>query len=160
MKARRPRGDDRRAPLPYRFKDVLAHTHATRSQLIYWTSVALITASSGVTPGTGRHRVFRFANLVEVRVAVLLARCGLKVNATAFVLAFVSRQLRRRRHAADMGMVWVPMDATDVNQVWHGSRKEFALALHGAGLLDPRVGILIDLSSVVADLEQATHDHL
>ena len=73
----------------------------------------------------------------------------------------IRRQLRRRRHAADPGMVWVPMDVTDVNQVWHGSRKEFAMELQGtAGLLDPRAGILIDLSSVVADLEEATHDHL
>ena len=50
---------------------MLQHTGATRSQLIHWTSLGLITGGVREARGTSHHRVFNVCDLVDVVVELL-----------------------------------------------------------------------------------------
>ena len=137
----------------YRFADVLKHTGATRSQLIYWTHEALITPDIEDTAGTGHHRTFSFRNLVQVRIAALLASRGLSVKAINFVL----RALRLSPSVTQYPEIaWIPTDTTTAQAVWMGSVREFTHELHQGVAGSGVAGIVIKLQDLVAGLREKT----
>src|SRR5215510_3346543 len=135
----------------YRFADVLTHTGATRSQLIYWTNEELITPDVEDTAGTGYHRAFSFRNLIQVRVATLLAPRGLSVKAIGLVL----RALRLSPSATHYPEIaWIPTDTTTAQTVWVGSVREFAHELRQGVAGGGVAGIVIKLQDLVVALRE------
>ena len=144
--------------LTYRFREVLSLTGASRSQLIHWTDVELIAAYSETT-GTGHHRRFSFRNLVEVRVAVLLAGYGLPVRTMAFIIGQVRGHLNEA-HALDRDeVVWVPGNLAQISRIWTGSAQELAAEM-GQRFFKDQAGLLIHVGGILADLAKATGDRL
>jgi DNA-binding transcriptional MerR regulator len=143
----------------YAFGDVVALTGATRSQLIHWTATKLITAGVRDVQGTGHHRVFRLRDLVDVAVAVALARHGVSVKRIGVVLHGLARQWRPATRAADTVLL-VTGDPQRPAAFWFGSRREFAAELRTPTLLTAFTGVLLDLGQIVAALEQDTGDRL
>ena len=139
----------------YGFGDVLALTGATRSQLIHWTSAKVITARIRDVQGTGHHRVFSLRDVVDVAVAVAMARYGLSVKSIGGVLGGLSRQWRKATREPDT-LMFITGSPSTPSAFWFGSRREFAAELGGRGLLTAFVGVLIDLGQIVETLEQAT----
>ena len=133
----------------YRFRDVLAQTGATRSQLIYWTQVGLLRADVEETVGTGHPRTFSWRNLVQARIAVLLAQRGLSVSATTFVLRAVKVS---KPGGPAPEVVWIPARATTTHAVWMGSIPEFAAELRRPMAGGGDAGIVIKLQEVIAAL--------
>ena len=138
----------------YRFADVLTHTGATRSQLIYWTDAELITPDVADTAGTGHHRAFSFRNLIQVKIATLLAARGLSVSTIGFIL----RALRLSPHASRYPEIaWIPTDATTTsNAVWTGSIAEFPHELRHRMTGGGAIGIVIKLNELVDALREKT----
>ena len=143
----------------YTFGDVLAVTGATRSQLIHWTTTKLITARVRDVQGSGHHRVFSLRDLVDVAVAVALARYGISVKRMGLIVRGLGRHWRPTTRAADT-LLFITGDPADPSAFWFGSRREFTAELAARGLLTVFTGVLIDLGQIVAALEQATEDHL
>jgi DNA-binding transcriptional MerR regulator len=144
----------------YRFADVLAHTGVTRSQLIHWTDRGLIAADVANAAGTGHHRVFSFRNLVEIRVAVLLARYRMPIPSLASVMQVVRRQLGLGRRSRGVELLWIPEPRARSGQVWAGSIEEFSHELHRPFFVNHRVGLLLNVRSIVEDIETSTQDVL
>jgi len=132
------------------FRDVLTITGATRSQLIYWTHEDVVQA---VTAGTGHHRRFGFGQLVEVRVAVLLAARGFSLEALRFVLRALRPLLRRPQPPA---IVWVQTDGPAAGSVWTGTAAEFSREMKQPFGILGMVGIVIRLQDVIAGLRDVT----
>ncbi len=78
----------------------MTHTGATRSQLTHWTHSGLISAGIAESAGTGYHRAFNVRDLIDIRVAVLLASFGMTVPGMSFVLKMARRTSRRGRRQA------------------------------------------------------------
>ena len=145
----------------YRFGAVLAATGATRSQLIHWTNVRLVTPDVTETTGPGHQRVFSFQNLVEVRVAVFLAGYSISVRVMNFILRIVRRALRQMRRTGNRDRVLrIPGGTRDVNTVWDGTIGELADELRQPVGPATRAGLVVELGGIVTDLEAATGDHL
>ena len=143
----------------YGFGDVLALTGASRSQLIYWTSAKVITARVRGVQGTGHHRVFSLRDLVDVAVAVALARYGVSAKSIGFVLRGLARQWRHATREPDT-LMFITGDPAKPSAFWFGSRREFDAELGGGGLLTAFTGVMIDLGELVEALEQATGERV
>ena len=132
--------------MAYSFRDVLAHTGATRSQLIHWTNVGLVRAEVDETTGTGHHRAFSFANLAQVRVAVLLTGRGVTVPGLKLVLRVVT-QLQKRDNVPDI--IWIPDSAKTLHAVWSGTTQEFVQELRHPVAGPAEAGMIVKLREVV-----------
>ena len=142
----------------YRFREVLTLTGTTRSQLIHWTDVELI-AAYGETTGTGHHRRFSFRNLVELRVAVLLAGYGLPVRTMAFIIGQFRGHLNEAGVLDRDEVVWVPGNLEQISRIWTGSAQDLAAKI-GHRFFGDQAGLLIHVGGILADLAQATGDQL
>ena len=132
---------------------MLAHTGATRSQLIYWTDAELITPDVTETAGTGHHRAFSFRNLIQVKIATLLAPRGLSVQ-YRWPLFFAPCDCPPA--PLGTGNRLDPDRRDESHAVWTGSATEFPHELRhrvaGGGL----IGIVIKLNEVVDGLREKT----
>ena len=136
----------------YTFSDAVRLTRAKRTQLIYWTQAPLITAGIREAAGRGHHRVLSYANLIELSIAVGLARQGVKLRGIRTVLKMVRLPRRPPRKPLDQ-LVFLMGDPADPNATWVGRRDQFISGLRtGAVIIDP-VGILVDVGRIVQDLD-------
>lgn len=137
----------------YRFRDVLTHTGATRSQLIYWTAEGVIQPRIAETTGTGHHRVFSFQNLVDVRLAVILSGYGV----TSQTIEWIVRSVRQDSRRANP-ILCIPGPPPDPNTIWHGTEREFIAEVRNPNMLKGSAMLVIRLGRMIADLEHATGD--
>jgi hypothetical protein len=98
-----------------------------------------------------------FQNLVEVRIAVVLAGFGLRVDGLRFVLAHLRPQLRRRRPMRDDVLV-LNGDLRRPTQLWIGAFKEFLDECRRPMFL-AQAGLFVNVGAIVGALETSTHDH-
>ena len=140
----------------YGFSEVTRLIGVTRNKLIYWTQAGLITASVREAHGTGHHRVFDFANLMEITVAGVLARYGMALAGIGHVLAEVRKAVRQPPDQARDQLIFVMGDPKHSDGIWTGRREEFAAELDTAFLVHEPVGILIDVGRITRELRQRT----
>ena len=140
----------------YSFRDVLKATSASRSQLIHWTNTNLILPDIADTAGTGHARRFSFQNLVEVRIAVVLAGFGLRVDGLRFVLGHLRSQLRRRRPMRDDVLV-LNGNLRHPKQLWMGTLQEFLVECRRPMFL-AQAGLFVNVGAIVGALEASTND--
>ena len=131
----------------FQFGEVLALTDVSRSQLIYWTQKGLITAGVRAAQGTGHHRLFSVRNLLEVKVARALARCGVKVPSIQRVLTAIGTAGGGASGVTTDRLVFLMGDPASPVAVWAGTRVEFVSKLQTAFLLHEPVGLLINVGA-------------
>lgn len=136
------------------FGEVLDLTGVSRSQLIYWTQAGLITAGVREAQGTGHHRVFSFHNLVEVAVAIALARWGVAVPTIRRVVTALTQTEGPSPGETSDQLVFVTGDPATSRGIWAGTLEAFVGEVQTAFLINEPVGMLINVGRIIRELAQ------
>ena len=136
------------------FGDALRLTDAKPTQLTYWVQAPLITAGIREGDGPGHHRLFSYANLIEISIAVALAQQGVKLPSIRTVLRMVKVPSRPPRKPLDR-VVFLMGDPKRPSGTWMGTRAEFIteMTLGAESMIFQPVGTLVDVDWIIRRLD-------
>src|SRR5689334_16367564 len=88
----------------YGFADITTVTTATRSNLIHWTNIGLITGEVADTEGRGHHRRFSTFNAIEVQTCAAISQ--FKVPTVKLLGALEALRSFHRNAVANYDATW------------------------------------------------------